>query len=457
MRKVSVVIPSRDRPEGLLRAVESVLTTAPDAEIVCVLDGGDTASARAVGGMVPWLVFNHDPDAHTAQLWNMGAKKATGDYLVTGADDVVFQPGWLEAAFEALDMIGGDGLVGFNEGTTAFGELATHFMVSRKYAARGLGGSLMPPPYKHGFTDVEATLRAKRDGRLVFAENARIEHLHPVFGTAEMDDIYRKGDRSVRDDERLFKLRMKNNFPDDFERSVECNPADGWGSIAVGLRTYKGVDSVFMQPWSRFLMTGLRVGDKLLDIDKARGKMHHIAANALVVEFLKTDCDSLLLVDDDMIMPHDALSLMRDNKKGHAYDISQGFCTFKSFPPHAVAYKLSDSQPQMPGALAGLNYNALAHLPDNDVTEVDAVGIAFTLIKRRVLEQMISEHGAEWTVWFDTGGHSETEDMRFSSRCREAGFSMCVDTHAKIGHVGSHVYGWPEHQQYVKLLEKSYG
>ena len=180
-----------------------------------------------------------------------------------------------------------------------------------------------------------------------------------------------------------------------------------------------------------------------------------MAANAMVVEFLKSDCDSLLMVDDDMILPQDALSKIRDNESNWEYDIVQGFCTHKTYPPHAVAYRLVDEQPGFPESLGGLKYNALAHLEDNDVTDVDAVGIAFTLIKRHVFESMLSEHGPEYTVWFDTGGHSEMEDMRFSRRFREAGFSACVDTSAKIGHVGRHVYGWNEHQQFVKILEKS--
>ena len=457
---ITVVIPSQDRPERLLRAVESVLSTARGVEVVLVLDEQDDESRAIVEPLEHHLVIETvRGDLHTAERWNAGAAIASGDYFVVGADDIIFQDGWLEAALEAIRMIGASGLVGFNEGEgSSFGSLATHYMISRKYAVRGMGGCMMPPVYEHGHTDVEATLRAKRDGRLVFAERARIEHLHPFYGTAESDAIYEKADSSRRRDRRLFKRRLKLGFPDDFEPVVEFIPDRGWGSVAVGIRLYKNVEAEFLPGWSHFLMNGLRPGDKLLDMAAPIGKPHHVAANIIAADFLKTDCDSLLFVDDDMIIPWDALSKMRDNEDNHGFDVVQGFCTHKSYPPHAVALQLADDQPGEPDSFAGQKYNALAHVPDNSVAPVDAVGIAFTLVKRQVFEHMLSEeHGAEWTVWFDMGGHSEMEDMRFSSRCREAGFNMAVDTHAKIGHIGKHVYGWPEHQQFVRLLEKNNG
>ena len=83
--------------------------------------------------------------------------------------------------------------------------------------------------------------------------------------------------------------------------------------------------------------------------------------------------------------------------------------------------------------------------------------MAFTLIKRHVFESMIGEHGSGWTVWFDWGLHSEGEDIRFSRRCREKGYTLAVDTNCKIKHIGPRAYGWEEHQQLVTQLENNYG
>jgi GT2 family glycosyltransferase len=460
MNNVAVVIPSVRRPEGLLRAIESVLSTTDGVKVVCVLEASDNESmailVRLVANSRVFASFiDESLDPTTAERWNHGAKFAQDnfdtEYFVIGADDVVFQPGWLEAAMAEMNAMGGSGLVGLNEGPdSSFGRLATHFLVSRKYAVRGLGGTIMIPPYRHGWTDMEATFRAKRDGRLRFAEDARIEHLHPLYGTSEVDEIYKKGQSTHDQDEELFQERLKAGFPDDFEPVLKYGSRDGWGSVAVGVRLYRNSDWQFIASWSRFLISGLRPGDRLLEMSVAAGLPHHQAANELVKAFLKSDCDSLLLIDDDMIIPYDALNALRDNVDNWDFDIVQGFCTHKSFPPHAVAYLLMDEQPGEPEPL---KYGAIAHLPEDGVTEVDAVGAAITLIRREVLEDLISEYGPDYTAWFDFRGHSEMEDMRFSQRCKERGFKLAVDTRAKIGHVGSHIYGWPEYQKYIEMLE----
>ena len=105
--RVSVVIPSQDRPEGLLRVVESVLSTARGVEVVLVLDEQDDESRAIVEPLEHHLVIETvSGDLHTAERWNAGAAIASGDYFVVGADDIIFQDGWLEAALEAMRMIG---------------------------------------------------------------------------------------------------------------------------------------------------------------------------------------------------------------------------------------------------------------------------------------------------------------------------------------------------------------
>ena len=463
----SVVIPSQERPESLLRAVESVLTATGDVEVIIVLDIKDAPSWGILPALeelsasrsVPLSVIPVEGDMHTAERWNIGAAASSGEFLVTGADDVEFLPGWYEAAHEGMEKLAGSGIVGFNDCEktgSSFGALATHFMVSRKYAARRLGGVLMPPVYEHGYTDVEVTFRGKRDSKIVWADGARYTHHHPVHGKGVPDRIYDKGSESERRDERLFKRRLRKGFPDVWNPVLFYENPEGWGSVAVGLRSYDKAEPETFDSWTNFLMMGgLRAGDQVLR--PARGMQQHIAANDLAARFLKdTECDSLLFIDDDMEWKADALSVLRDNADNWEHDVVSGFFTFRTNPPHAVAYKLSEKQPEMPEALLGESYDALAYVPDNSVTDVDAVGIAFTLVKRQVFECMLSEYGPEYTVWFDTGKHSELEDIRFSRRVREHGLTMAVDSHVKVEHVGKQTWGWDQHQQFVKQLENNY-
>lgn len=447
---ITVVIPSQQRPKRLLRAVESVLRTAPGAEVVCVLDREDDDS-RAILGALEVKSVLISGDVHTAERWNAGAAVGKGALFVTGADDLVFQPGWAEAALADMATLNNYGIVALNPGPDfSFGQLASHFMASRKYLALSQGGVLMPPVYKHGFCDVEVTYRATQRHRIKYCAGAKVVHEHPWNGTAVTDAIYEKGASSKAEDEALFLERREANFPDDWEHMIDFE-SDGWGKVAIGLRSYKHPEGRFFDSWTYFMLAGLRAGDVVMRT--ARGP-HHIAANQLAHTFLsQSGCDSILFIDDDMEFPSNALSILRDNVENWDYDVVMGFCTFKTEPPHAIVYQLAEEQPSLPESLGGELYNALAYVPDNSVVDVDAVGMAFTLVKRHVFEAMIGEHGTGWTVWFDWGKHSEGEDIRFSRRCREKGFSLAVDTHCKIEHVGSRTYGWKEHQQLIKQLE----
>ena len=471
--RVAVIIPSQNRPGSLLKAVESVLTTTNDVQVVCVL-GDENDGSRGIldrlGASKPeysWRLQYHVlpvAEYHTAERWNYGAARALGspDYFVIGADDVEFQPGWLEAAMSEMKRHGGSGVVALNDGTIAFeGEYyATHFMVSRKYAARGLGGVIMIPAYEHNFTDREVTERAKRDKMLFWAPDAKILHKHPTMGFDTDDDIYEKGDASFARDEALFMERRESGFPNDFEPVLSfLGDEPGWGNVTIGLRCFRNVPWQFLRNWSFFLMHGLEHGDRLIDIAVGATKPHHVAANDLIEAFLSTDSDSLLLVDDDMIIPINALHNLRRNEGNFEYDVVQAFATHKTFPPHAVAYVLRDEQPGPPESFSGPKYNALANLPDSGVVEVDAVGMAFTLIKRHVVESMVDKkYGERYTAWVTFGGRSDMEDMRFSRACKSAGFRLAVDTSAKIGHLGDTNYGWNEHKMYVnKMLENNNG
>lgn len=452
---VSVVIPSRDRPERLSKALKSLHKTSPGVEVVLVLPTGQNAVQSILDGFKRHLVVELDDheQLNTAELWNAGAAASSGEFIVTGADDLVFQPGWLKPALLQMQTLGNSGVVALNTGPE-FKTLPTHVMVARKYAARRLGGVIFTPHYPHGWVDVELMWRAVADGAMRWSEASVIHHEHPFFGAAEMDPVYEKGQSRYEEERALFDERKANKFPDDFEPVIDWQPewTEGWGKIAIGVRSYKFPHPMFFDSWTWFILGGLEMGDRILRPEHS--KPGQIAANDLVRSFLSTDCDALLFIDDDMTFNKDVLGKIRNNTENYNYDVVMGFATFKSVPPHAIVYDLDKEQPGVPESLRGAHYSARAHIDDNSVTEVDAVGLGFTLVKRHVFEQMLSEHGPDYTAWFTFGELGEGEDVRFSQKARELGFRLAVDTNAHIGHAGTQVFGWNEHQQFIKQLEK---
>lgn len=444
MSIVSVVIPSLGRPDRLQKCLDRLFVSAPDVEAIVVADNNDMATIRVARETEPARLVTVSQGTGPVEAWNIGASHATGDYLVLGADDLVFHDGWYEVALGAMAKKNGYGLVAFNDLSPLSGRLATHYMVSRAYAVNEWGGFLAAPYYKQQFIDNEATERAKRDNCFIYAQSAIVEHMHPLWEKADHDDTYNAAitDSRYEYGEQMFLQRAADGFPNEHKPYFDMRvpERDGWGSVAVAARRYKYSEPQWVASWTEMIAGGMRQGDRILKM--FHGQPGHIAANVFARSFLNTRCNSLLLVDDDMEFSPGALEALRSNEQNWHYDIVMGFCTHKTMPPHAVVMLLQEEQPGLPVSLMGERYGAMRDIPNNTVIDVDAVGLAFTLIKRHVLEAMVNQYGAIYTSWFGWGEHSEGEDITFSRRCRELGFSLAVDTNVKIGHVGHYVYGW---------------
>jgi hypothetical protein len=65
--------------------------------------------------------------------------------------------------------------------------------------------------YRHNFVDDEIVTAAKQRGVWQMALGSVVEHLHPVFGKAEDDEVYQLGKSCWEADWELFKQRRAAN------------------------------------------------------------------------------------------------------------------------------------------------------------------------------------------------------------------------------------------------------
>ena len=223
---------------------------------------------------------------------------------------------------------------------------------------------------------------------------------------------------------------------------------DGWGRVAIGARVAKYPEYHFFTSWTQLLTGGVRKGDKVLM--PVGWTPAHWASTALARDFMRTDLDSLLLVDDDMAFDQNALEALRSSVANWDYDIVSGFCTHRQWPPKPVVMREQEEQPELPRSLNGRAYGFVGEFSDGDIIDVDAVGLAFILIKRHVLEEMTGEYGPMYTHYFTYGTGYESDDVPFCQRAKDLGFKIGVDTSVKIGHVGQAVFGWNEYQMWQK-------
>ena len=119
---VSVIIPTHNRAEFVVEAIESVLRqTAPPREIIVVDDGSTDDTLDRLGAYGPRIIVvttNHGGAAHAR---NAGMKVAKGEYLAFLDSDDRYLPHKLAVQAQVLKCFSGVGMVcselsGFGEG-----------------------------------------------------------------------------------------------------------------------------------------------------------------------------------------------------------------------------------------------------------------------------------------------------------------------------------------------------
>lgn len=209
---ISVILPTMGRPERARACVERVLATTDGYElqvIVAVDDDRQTLEIMQVLGVtISYCIERRGK----SQAWNDGLALARGDYIVSLADDVQVEPGWLREALVVMPE--GGGLVGFNDTHT---RKPTHWIASRNWIIEGMGGVMAWPCYLTSHNDVETHERAVRAGRYAWAEKAIARHDHPIFDGREWDDTDRVSQAHWQESRDAFLRRAALDFPNDYE------------------------------------------------------------------------------------------------------------------------------------------------------------------------------------------------------------------------------------------------
>jgi len=150
---VSVIIPTIDRPEELLRAVDSVVKqTYDEIEIVIIEEGGSEPNVpsllRSNGIDLSDIVhlFNEEPSGLAAAR-NQAAERANGEYLAFLDDDDEWYPDKIEKQVSRLDDTGLDICYTGVERIGPHGELRSTTIpdVEGDARPRALRGSIIGP------------------------------------------------------------------------------------------------------------------------------------------------------------------------------------------------------------------------------------------------------------------------------------------------------------------------
>lgn len=209
---VVVLTPMLGRPWTVEPLAASLAASTDRARLLFIVSDRDQPALAATDGLDRLVVPTWGVGDYARKI-NAGIRASHEPLIFTGACDLRFHPGWVEAC-ESL-MVRPVHVVGTNDlgnERTMTGAHSTHTMISRDYAALpcidGTPGPLCEQ-YRHEYVDDELVGTAIKRGVYAHATDARVEHLHPLHGKAPADASYDQMATRMAADRGLFRRRRR--------------------------------------------------------------------------------------------------------------------------------------------------------------------------------------------------------------------------------------------------------
>lgn len=245
--EVVIVVPVLGRPHRIVPLMESGAAATPEPyRLLFVATGNDQDEVAALqaAGADHLVRPGARVSGEYARKINLGAQESDEPLIFTGADDLVFHPGWLAAAKRRLGPssqwmehpLPADaeiGVVGTNDlgnPDVIKGVHSTHSLVTRTYmdeqGTMDGPGAIYNVAYDHNYCDIEFVETAKARSAFVHAADAVVEHFHPSWEKAKGDATYELGLANWLDDQRLWRRRRRGIRAIARQRALEAGLPD---------------------------------------------------------------------------------------------------------------------------------------------------------------------------------------------------------------------------------------
>ncbi|MCE5327931.1 MAG: glycosyltransferase [Planctomycetaceae bacterium] len=205
LTRISILLPTRQRPQGVARLLDSLAdhADAPEGlEVVLYVDHDDLASQSISHDRIAVVTLVR-PRAKMGQMLRTCYAASSGRCIILLNDDAVCRTGgWDSAVLAALEAFGdGIGLVWCND--LYRGDSMPVFPIFSRRTCEALDGP-SPADYSHDYIDTHlfdifVKLRALGVDRMAYLPQVVIEHMHHEVGKAAFDAVYDKAAR-VRDE-----------------------------------------------------------------------------------------------------------------------------------------------------------------------------------------------------------------------------------------------------------------
>lgn len=196
MADLLVILPTRGRPanvDQVLRAWDETGGWA-DADLMLVVDADDPDAAgydrivRARPAVGRWTIPEQQPMIHALNAAALATADTYAMLAFAGDDNLPRTPGWAGRIVAELRDLG-TGIV-YPDDLVQRWRLPTQWAMTSDIV-RALG-SMIPSDVLHLYADNTIACLGEAAGCIRYLPDVVIEHCHPVAGTAEMDDGYRR-------------------------------------------------------------------------------------------------------------------------------------------------------------------------------------------------------------------------------------------------------------------------
>ena len=206
-----VIVPMLGRAHMVEPLAASLAASTDRARLLFVVSRGDVSVLDEVDGSHDFLLVPRWERGDYGRKINAGIKASAEPLIFTGAIDLDFRSGWLDAA-EALmsDTVGVVGTVDRCNPRTESGLHSTHSLVARWYADLGqIDGQpgLLHEDYWHEYVDDEMVAVARHRKAYAHAYGSVVEHLHWLNGKREADAMDGEHQLRMLTGRKLFNFR----------------------------------------------------------------------------------------------------------------------------------------------------------------------------------------------------------------------------------------------------------
>ena len=214
---IVVLVPVYRRPHRVSSLIHSFLNSYPqNAALLFIASPEDKEQRDALDEHTSLYLTlpGNRSRGDWARKINYGYKHTDAPWMLLGADDIHFKPGW-DSALRRAAATGKRvlGTADLNPHANPAGIYSPHPLVARSYAddygVIDAKRQVVSEAYDHNFPDRELAATAIARDEWLFVPDAVIEHLHPGWTDTPIDDTYRLGALQGDKDYRLHQKRSR--------------------------------------------------------------------------------------------------------------------------------------------------------------------------------------------------------------------------------------------------------